>query len=370
MSFLFFDALIRSDVLSKLTMRYYQSENKPVFSTEMLKNVVNNAKDRAIKDNSENNFKYFIAEDSLRSQFGSSIDPAEVVNEDSNIFYKFESYPLQHRLADIQQTLETNLRTIIGGARGGKKPSDVSVLAETPQYYILYDKLRLIKESLKSEYGLPYTVTEAHRMKAEKILDQLDLEVPTSGAPIWIIRKPTNWYDGQWTVIQTLSHLIQYGMSPTEALDYFMIKTMNAPVQYWANVRGKTNDTIYRHVRQASEKINPQEHPTEPSGYEYMSRTYKNNYIDDTEYITVDNGFLHPRRDISNPSLSGKMTSGYKGAGPRQLAVALLADVFSDNDAGELAHELAGQVHRLASSEEDGTWRLSEEQLQQWYWSR
>jgi len=355
---------------SKFTMQHYQFGNESIFGTELLKRVINNAKMREIKSENEKLFNSFVAEDSFRSQFNSSIKPTEVVNEDSNIFYRIESYPLQCRLTDIQQTFETNLRTIIGGARGGNKPSDISVLADTPQYYILYDKLRFIKKSLKPEYDIPFTVTEAHRMKAGKILDQLDLEFPNSDAPIWIIRKPTNWYDGQWTVIQTLSHFIQYGMSPTEALDYFMITTMNAPVHYWAKIRGKTKDTIYRHVRQATEKINPQAHPTEPSTYEYMSRTYENAYVEDTEYMTVDNGFLHPRRDIMNASLSGKMTSGYSGAGPKQLAVAILADLFGDDQAEQLAQELMGQLQQLASSDEDGTWQLSEEQLQQWYWSR
>lgn len=365
-----FDALIRLDTNSAATMRQCQVENKPLFSMEILKKSVNNAKRKAIKNENTKIFNLFVAGDSFRSRFSSSVDPTEVVHEESNIFYKIESYPLQCRLTDIQQTFETNLRTIIGGARGGNKPSDVSVLAETPRYYILYDKLSLIKEGLKPEYDIRYTVTETHRVKAEKILDQLDVELPSSDDPIWIIRKPTNWYDGQWTVIQTISHFIQHGMSPTEAIDYFIVTIMNAPVHYWAKIRGKTKDTIYRHVRQATEKINPHAHPTEPSEYEYMSRTYGNGHVEDIEYMTVDNGFLHPRRDIMNSSLSGKMTSGYSGAGPKQLAVAILADLFDDAHAEQLAQELVGQLQQLANSDEDGTWQLSEEQLQQWYWSR
>ena len=350
-----------------------QFDENLFFEPRVLKNVVNKAKKQVVQaqqNDEETIFRFFVARDSFASAFDSSIDPLKITKESSEAFYKIELYPLQKRLRDIQQHLESNLRTIIGGARGGTEPSDVSVLAETPQYYILYDKLYIIHESLEAEYEIPYTVVEAHRSKAAQVLGRLDPDIPSSDVPLWIIQKPPNWYAGQWTVLQTISHFLQCGMSPTEAIDYYIVRILNAPVHYWATVREKNKDTIYNHVRKAENKIDPQAHPTEPSEYDYTGRTYENAYVGDIEYMTVDNGFLHPRRDIMNASLSGKMTSGYSGAGPKQLAVAILADLFGDDQADKLAQELMGQLQQLASSDEDGTWQLSEEQLQQWYWSR
>lgn len=350
-------------------MQQYQLENKSHFTPSLLKKAIRNAKLQTVqsKGSADCDLQHlFVAHNGVDSVF----DELQIEEDRSERLYKVELYPLQKRLVAVQETIEANLRTIIGGARSGINPSDVSILAETPQYYLFYDKLQTIRDALKTEYGIPYTVVEAHRLKSTQILERLDPDVPSSDAPIWIIQKPANWYDGQWSVIQTFSHYLQCGMSPIEAMDYFMITTMNAPAHYWATIRGKTRDTIYNHVRKAKNKINPQEHPTEPSEYDYTGRTYGNECVEDTEYMTVDNGFLHPRRDIMNASLSGKMTSGYSGAGPKQLAVAILADLFGDAHAEQLAQELVGQLQHLASSDEDGTWQLSEEQLQQWYWSR
>ena len=83
--------------------------------------------------------------------------------------------------------------------------------------------------------------------------------------------------------------------------------------------------------------------------------------------MTVDNGLLHSRRDIMNPSLSGKMTSGYGGAGPKQLAVAILGDLYGREQAEQLAQELQGEIQHLAIEDEDGQWTLSEQELHRWY---
>lgn len=343
------------------------------FNLDILKQSVNQAKKQFVnthQNDNENRFQLFVAEEAVESAIEQPVDIIELATSSRDLFRRLELYPLQKRLTEIQQTVESNLRTIIGGSRSGSEPTDISILAETPQYYILYDKFEILQDGLQAEYKVPYTVCTAHRLQAIRILDQLKCEVPPTDAPIWIIQKPEHWYDGQWAMIQTLSHFIQCGMSPTEALDYWMVEIMNSPVRYWAHIRGKTKESIYNHLRKAKEKIDVQAHPENPSEYDITNRTYRSEKIEDLEYITVDNGFLHPRRDIMNPSLSGKMTSGYQGAGPMQLAVALLADSLGDEQARQLASELKGKIHHLAKTDEDGNWTLSEERLKQWYWSQ
>lgn len=344
------------------------------FEKRILKQSVNLAKKEflnAYRNDSETRFQAFISKDNLESAIEQPFNVTELLTSSEDIFVKYELHPLQKRLTKIQQTFESNLRTIIGGSQPGFEPTDVSVLAETPQYYIFYDKFELLKESLEPEYEITYTVRTAHRLQAKQMLDQLQYDVPSTDSLIWIVEKPRNWYNGQWALMQTLSHFIQCGMSPTEALDYYMVEIVNSPVRYWAHIRGKSKDAIYNQLRKAGKKVDKHSTPQTSSGYKFSERTYRSETVDkDLEYITVDNGHLHPRRDIINPSLSGKMTSGSNSAGSKQLAVALLADLFDDETATQFANDLKGQVPKLAKSDEDGEWTLSEKQLNQWYWSR
>ena len=348
-----------------------ESKCQIFFETGLLKTVISEARREFLQNYRESGptdiSLFFAAEEDFDAKLDQPINEVEIASESPQVFNRIELYPLQTQLVEIQHELEANLRTVIGGARQGVKPSDVSVLAETPEYYILYDKLEIIRESLEAEHELPYTVLSAHRLKATKILDRVDVEVPSGNAPMWVIEKPSNWYDGQWAMMQTLGHFLQCGMSPTEALDYWMVTVMNAPVQYWADIRNKSKDTVYNQVRKAKKKINPEEHPDAPTEYDYSGRTYGNNYVENGEYMTVDNGLLHSRRDIMNPSLSGKMTSGYGGAGPKQLAVAILGDLYGREQAEQLAQELQGEIQHLAIEDEDGQWTLSEQELHRWY---
>jgi hypothetical protein len=368
-----FEALIQQAHEDQYYMQNGEPSLETPFNLDILKQSVDQAKQQLVnahQNDNENLFQFFVAGDALESAVEQSVDIIELPTSSRDLFTRLELYPLQKRLTEIQQTVESNLRTIIGGSRSGCEPTDISILAETPQYYILYDKFEILQDSLQAEYEVPYTVRTAHRLQANQILDRVKCDAPSTDAPIWIIQKPSHWYDGQWAMIQTLSHFIQCGMSPTEALDYWMVEIMNSPVRYWAHVRGKTKESIYNHLRKAKGKIDVQAHPESPSGYDFTNRTYSSEKIEDLEYITVDNGFLHPRRDLMNPSLSGKMTSGNKGAGPKQLAVALLADSLGDEQARQLAPELHGQIYHLAKTDEDGNWTLSEERLKQWYWSQ
>jgi hypothetical protein len=60
------------------------------------------------------------------------------------------------------------------------------------------------------------------------------------------------------------------------------------------------------------------------------------------------------------------MISGYSGAGPKQLATAILADAFDRDTAIKFNQKLNGQVHKIADENDDGGWTLSEDQLLSW----
>ena len=280
-----------------------------------------------------------------------------VVNEITDI----EKDELIENLKRIQETLVQNLRTIIGGAQIARDSTDVVILAETPGQYIFHDRENIIERGLGNE--LAETVLAVHSTTAERILTQLQVEIPEDGS-LWVVKKPPHWYDGQWAVAQTVIQLVKSGLSPAEIFDYWMTEIMGMPVSYWSRFTGKTKSAIYRRIRKAEEKL--EMHVQSDTTYDYFTKTYRSKIIDDKEIITVDNGLLHSRRDITAPSLKGNMLSGYKGAGSRQLAVALLADASGRNAALELCNELGGQIHHIANKTEDGGWVLTEKELQEW----
>lgn len=81
--------------------------------------------------------------------------------------------------------------------------------------------------------------------------------------------------------------------------------------------------------------------------------------------MLVDDGStsyaLPPRLDLRNHSPTG-FQSGYNGSGPSQLALALLADAFGDD---ELAQDLYQEVKfKLVSRLPADGWELTSEDLQ------
>ena len=77
--------------------------------------------------------------------------------------------------------------------------------------------------------------------------------------------------------------------------------------------------------------------------------------------VTVNSAPLDPRLDLWNHSPTG-FEWGYGGSGPAQLALALLADQLSDDEAVELHHEFKREV--VAKFDPRG-WTLTGEQIQE-----
>jgi len=81
--------------------------------------------------------------------------------------------------------------------------------------------------------------------------------------------------------------------------------------------------------------------------------------------VTIDGHRLHPRRDISTYASSGKLTWGYRGAGPYQLAIALLADALETADIPLAAlDEFVGFLN--AETGDEDSWTLTQERILAW----
>jgi len=322
------------------------------------------------EENMQNNSQIdiFVAADTIFEFIDPPITIADVADDGTTKIENAELVPLAKHLVKIQETLGSNLRSIVGGARPGVYPSDVEIIAETPDHYILHDHEHIVTKGLNEECGVTHTTLKAHTIAVAKLLDRLRVDSPDGTAPRWIVVKPSHWYDGQWSIVQTIQELIQIGLTPTETLDYLIISVIGIPVAYWSEIRDTSESTLRNRVRTANEKLETQakQEIVSDSKYEYFSRTYTSRIVDNKELITADNGFLHPRRDIIDSSVTGNMISGYSGAGSKQLATAILADAFNQEAALKWSQKLNGQVHKIADSNEDDGWTLSEEDLLRW----
>lgn len=78
--------------------------------------------------------------------------------------------------------------------------------------------------------------------------------------------------------------------------------------------------------------------------------------------MTVDGRMLRPRFDLRNHSPTG-FEWGYGGSGPAQLALALLADHFGDDQAAlRLYQDFKREIVSLLAPD----WRITSSMIDQW----
>lgn len=82
----------------------------------------------------------------------------------------------------------------------------------------------------------------------------------------------------------------------------------------------------------------------------------------DGAVVTVDGKPLDPRFDLKRYSPAGFEWT-YEGDGPRQLALALLADHLGD---GGKAMALTERFMRDVVAELDNAWRLTSDEISEW----
>jgi hypothetical protein len=91
-------------------------------------------------------------------------------------------------------------------------------------------------------------------------------------------------------------------------------------------------------------------------------KTYEGGRSLDGAVVTVDGAPLDPRFDLKRYSPAGFEWT-YEGDGPRQLALALLADHWGD---GAKALAQTERFMREVVAELDNAWRLTSDEIEQW----
>lgn len=269
------------------------------------------------------------------------------------------------KLTEIQTTLQENLRAIVGDAYSGTTPTGITVVCESPGYYIFGDDEQILQDALAIECGFSDAMTHIgamHRRTASQYLNTYpDKELDTEDA--WVVRKCRSWYDAQWAIDKLFTHLIGRGLSPTQALDYWMVSILNNRSIEWAQIRGTTAQTIRHSVRTAKENLSTTTDSAPELTNSPFQRTYRGHTDDGETEVTVDGNSLYSRVDIKEYAASRKLTWGYRGGGTYQLAVALLADALGTD---EIPFAALDDFVGFLNAELADEWTLTAEQIQAW----
>lgn len=278
-------------------------------------------------------------------------------------------------LSNVQRIFQQNFRTVLSSIYTDGISTEI--ILNTPQYVIFAEGGTAIQSALKEELDGEKRLTEEFDMLSRwslvtachenyakrQIKNHPAAELEQDNRTLYIISKERRWEEAEWTVQTLLTTLVRSGLSPTQALDYWMVKYRNVHPPNWARHRGTSSDTVRQNVNRAEKHLNQnlenQEHET------YFSREYRGKKSDQETRVTVDGGPLPPRRDITADSRNGDMSWGYRGAGPRQLAVALLADALrQDEIEGGKISEFVKYINREVDNSTE--WTLTEEQIKKW----
>lgn len=268
-------------------------------------------------------------------------------------------------LSKIQDIFENNLRTIISTIYSSQ--STTRIIWESPDCYVVVDHNKLIQKGLEAhtEFGISDDLLEIHSITASNTLSNYPEINIDQGQP-WVISKPAKWSQSEWSTDTYLTNLIRAGLSPTQAIDYWMVERREKYLPYWAELRGTSGQAIRENIKKARNKIESYDNPEPYSAEEVFQRTYRGKKIDETTAeVTVDGGYLLPRRDIYSHAKSGKYAWGYKGAGPTQLAFAILRDALDED---EIMHDkvISFRDHLNNKINNDSEWVYRESQVHDW----
>lgn len=299
----------------------------------------------------------------LRHSEHSASEPGTTTNEELLVYHRL--------LAEIQRVLQDNLRSLVCGGYAGTRATGLTVFWESLDHYIFEDDERILKDALKTELQ-PDTslapVVRMHDFTAKWLVREFP-ELEHEAECSWVVAKPRAWYGAQWSLDRLFTHLIERGASPTQALDYWMIKVLGKRLVQWATVRGTTGQAIRDSIRAAEEALEPGADSASEMAYEPFQRTYRGQRGEGTTEVSADGHFVYPRREVSTYASSGKLTWGYRGAGPYQLAVALLADALETDDIPlEAVNEFVSFLN--AESGDEDEWTLTQETIRAWVYAQ
>jgi hypothetical protein len=287
-------------------------------------------------------------------------------NLSGRVLFADEIKEISNNLTEMQDIFVNNLRTVLSTIYTGS--ADLNIIWESPDCYVIGDKESILMSGLEShtDFEITDVILDVHSITANKKLNTHPDRNVSQGQP-WVISKPANWSKSEWTIDTYLTTLVKAGLSPTQALDYWMVEWREKHIPHWANIRGTSSQAIRENIKKAEEKIESYDSSESYSPEEYFERTYHGKIIDEsTTEVTVDGGYLPPRRDLFCHSRSGRLTWGYSGAGPTQLAVAILSDVLDEN---KITHDMAISFrdHLNKQISENDEWKYSEQKVYEWY---
>lgn len=267
------------------------------------------------------------------------------------------------KLEEIQQIFESNLRTVISSIYTGD--SDIEIFWQSQDYYIISDRENLLLRGLKAEIDVPDVVLEIHNQTANKVL-QTYPDIRIDDGQAWTILKPKLWSECELTIDTFFTTLISAGLSPTQALDYWMIKIQDKHLPQWAETRGISPQAIRDNLNKATEVYAEFGGSTFFEPKEYFERIYTGYKSDDGDVtVTVNGGYLPPRRYEYTQSKTGSYNWGYNGAGPTQLAYAILADALGQTS---ISHAKVTSFRDKINADigQSNRWKFSQKQILEW----
>jgi len=266
-------------------------------------------------------------------------------------------------LEDIQNIFESNLNTIISSIYCGK--ADIEVFWESPDHYIIADRENLISRGLEAEIEVPDSVLKIHDRTAHNVL-QTYPGIKIDDGQAWVILKPKQWSECELTIDTFVTTLVSAGLSPTQALDYWMVEIRDKHLPRWAEIRGTSPQAIRDNVSRATDTYSKIGGSTSFEPNDYFQRVYEGFQSDSGDIVvTANGGYLPPRRYEYPHSRTGRYEWGYKGAGPTQLAYAILADALGQIS---IPH---GKVtsfrdHLNAHIGDSKKWKVTQEWISEW----
>jgi hypothetical protein len=265
--------------------------------------------------------------------------------------------------------LRENLRTIVGIAYSETTDTEITVVCETAGCYIFEDPTHVLRDALATECDIEGSaevelITKMHQQVALQHGDDSSFQQPEL-ASVFYVEKEPSWYDAHWAVDRLFTNLLNRGLSPTQALDYWMVSVLGKQAVEWAKIRGTTGQAIRNSVNKAEKNLSAKANPPDAPTYTPLEKTYRGQVEDGKKKVTVDGHFLYPRLDVAEYARSGKFDWERRTPKSKQLAVALLYDVLETNNIlPDIIDEFAKFLTTL-----DSEWTLTAEEIRGWVYT-
>lgn len=264
----------------------------------------------------------------------------------------------------IQSFVADNLRTLLGKIYSPHAKGPLEVIHEDPECYYIGDHDGCFYHQIVSRVGpIDDETRDAHSLAVHKALHP---HYDFDGEDMWLIKKPNYWKHAQWTTDSFFTGLMECGVSPTQALDYWMVEVRGKGTGVWSQIRDTSSEAIRQNVKKTKEALD--ENNGDADIYtrrtDYFKRTYTGRYNENGRNdVRADYGYLDPRHDIARIGRTG-FTWGYRGAGPTQLAYALLADATGNSDIPTDLH--SDFVSMMNSAFGNREWEITAEEIRDW----